>query len=108
MTLTTSGTKPTASEARELLQMDFSNTADWHREKAKEYPDDPRHLEAAELLDRLAASVNEVNEDLLQTYIRLSEDSEVHGEMLRAVGFSSSPASAFEFVSEFISERTGG
>src|SRR5512140_1067506 len=46
----------TDDEIREALRLDFEQTADWRRSKAAEYPGDSRNLEAAALLDKLAAS----------------------------------------------------
>ena len=34
------------------LQDDFKEQAGWRREKAEQYPDDKRHLEAAGIFDR--------------------------------------------------------
>ncbi len=48
---------------REALRLDFEQTADWRRSKAAEYPEDSRNLEAAALLDKLAASVETVAPD---------------------------------------------
>ena len=50
----------TDDEIREALRLDFEQTADWRRSKAAEYPEDSRNLEAAALLDKLAASVETV------------------------------------------------
>ena len=52
------GTKLTDDEIREALRLDFEQTADWRRSKAAEYPEDSRNLEAAALLDKLAASAS--------------------------------------------------
>ncbi len=41
----------------ELVAMEFIEKADWRRGKARQYPDDERNLDAAELLDRLAREV---------------------------------------------------
>jgi hypothetical protein len=49
------GHKMTDDEIREALRLDFEQTADWRRSKAAEYPEDSRNLEAAALLDKLAA-----------------------------------------------------
>ena len=46
----------TDDEIRETLRLDFEQTADWRRSKAAEHPEDSRNLEAAALLDKLAAS----------------------------------------------------
>ena len=68
------GHKMTDDEIREALRLDFEQTADWRRSKAAEYPEDSRNLEAAALLDKLAASVETVAPDLLDAYGSLWDD----------------------------------
>jgi hypothetical protein len=95
------------------LRDDFKEQAEWRREKAKQCPDDKRHLEAAAIFDRLAATVNAIPQDV---FIAFSEpgpdladgllDVERWTEMLREVGFGSSPETAQEFVRSFIADRT--
>ena len=73
----------TDDEIREALRLDFEQTADWRRSKAAEYPEDSRNLEAAALLDKLAASVETVAPGLLDAYGSLRDDymdSEQHSE----------------------------
>lgn len=41
----------------ETTALELSDKADWRRKKARQYPDDERNLDAAELLDRLASQV---------------------------------------------------
>lgn len=41
----------------ETIALELSDKADWRRQKAEQYPDDERNLDAAELLDRLAGEV---------------------------------------------------
>ena len=41
----------------ELVAMELIEKAEWRRGKARQYPDDERNLDAAELLDRLAREV---------------------------------------------------
>ena len=94
----------------EFLLLDFSNTAEWRRQKAAEYPDDTRNKEAAELLGHLASTVPQVETHLLKAYLELWEDcreAELHNELLRTVGFHWRPKTATEFVREFISHATG-
>ena len=50
---------------KEALRVDFEETARWRRSEAAEYPEDLRNLEAAALLDKLAASVESIAPDLL-------------------------------------------
>ena len=101
----------TDDEIREALRLDFEQTADWRRSKAAEYPEDSRNLEAAALLDKLAASVETVAPDLLDAYGSLRDDymdSEQHSEMFRQIGFHSWPETAEEFVKACIADRATG
>jgi hypothetical protein len=96
-----------AMAARDVLEDAFLDTARWRREKATEYPNDERNLEAAALLDRLATTVDQVEPELLAAYAKLHDDYcdiETHSEMLRAIGFDSAPETASEFVAKFISK----
>jgi len=105
------GHKMTDDEIREALRLDFEQTADWRRSKAAEHPEDSRNLEAAALLDKLAASVETVAPDLLDAYGSLRDDymdSEQHSEMFRQIGFHSWPETAEEFVKACIADRATG
>ena len=98
----------TDDEIREALRLDFEQTADWRRSKAAEYPEDSRNLEAAALLDKLAASVETVAPALLDAYGSLRDDymdSEQHSEMFRQIGFHSRPETAEDFVKACIADR---
>ena len=48
------------------LQDDFKEQAEWRREKAEQYPDDKRHLEAAAIFDRLAATVDAIRRTFIE------------------------------------------
>jgi hypothetical protein len=101
----------TEDEIREALRLDFEQTADWRRSKAAEDPEDSRNLEAAALLDKLAASVETVAPDFLDAYGSLQDDymdSERHSEMLRQIGFHSWPETAEDFVKACIADRAMG
>jgi hypothetical protein len=98
---------------RSELRDDFKEQADWRRETAKQHPDDKRHLEAAAIFDRLAATVDTVPQDVFIAYSEPGSDLadglldvERWTEMLRDVGFRSSPETAEEFVRSFIADRT--
>jgi hypothetical protein len=92
---------------------DFKEHAEWRREKAQHYPAEERNLEAAAILDRLAATVDAIPQDV---FVALSElgpnvdddllDVEQWTEMLRDVGFQSAPKNAEDFVRSFIADRT--
>jgi hypothetical protein len=45
---------------RQELQEEFERQAEGRRSKANEYPDGTRNIEAAEIFDRLAATVGEL------------------------------------------------
>jgi hypothetical protein len=98
-------------EQAEFLKYDFLNTADWRRQKAIEYPDDNRNLEAAELHEQLASTVDQIEPALLEAYIKAREEGdfyagETFSEMTRTVGFEWAPKTATEFLSEFIERIT--
>ena len=95
------------------LQDDFKEQAASRREKAERYPDDKRHLEAAAIFDRLAATVDAIPQDVFVAFSELGPnvdddllDVERWTEMLRDVGFQSAPKNAEDFVRSFIADRT--
>jgi hypothetical protein len=98
----------------ESLKDDFIDTARWREEKAVEYPNDARNLEAVKLLKELAATVDQVNPALLNAYAELWDDKdplrehEEHSDMLRTIGFQWAPDNATEFVTTFIRKMTSG
>jgi predicted P-loop ATPase/GTPase len=95
---------------KDMLKEDFANEAEWRREKAIEHPDDERNVDAAQLLDELARTVDDVDDDLLEAFENMFAESdsyravELLGQALRDVGFSSAPSNASEFVRDFIEE----
>ena len=76
--------------------VDCAGTAYWRREKAIEFPDDVRNLEAARELDRLAVEIAALQGSKLHAQLdKFFEDEEggliampVISEILRQVGFS--------------------
>jgi hypothetical protein len=96
---------------RTALRLGFEDVERWRRKQASERPNAatiPTH--AAEILSRLAASVDAVDDCLIAAYTELVEgavDVKVYTDMLAAVGFGWNPLSATEFVSNYISSRTG-
>ncbi len=94
------------------LRDDFKEQAEWRREKAKQYPDDKRHLGATAIFDRLAATVDAIPQDVFVAFSQPGPgvtdgllDVERWTEMLREVGFGSSPETAEDFVKSFIVDR---
>ena len=102
------------ADPREHLQNEIENTAHWRREKAVEFPDDRRNLEAANLLEAMAATVADISPLLMRKYLAVWDHdddnhddgnmaaTELHSDMLRAVGFSSAYKSATDFVESFL------
>ena len=101
------------AEIREMLRLDILGTAYWRSENARQFPDDARNDEAEDLLEKLEASVSEVDDELLTAWLDLFQDqterdmAEWHDE-LRRVGFQSFPSSAADLVRAFIARMTGG
>ena len=96
---------------REALRLDFEQTADWRRSQSCRVQRTVGNLEAAELLDKLAASVETVAPDLLDAYGSLRDDymnSEQHSEMFRQIGSRSWPETAEDFVKACIADRAMG
>ena len=92
------------------LQDDFKEQAEWRREKAEQYPDDKRHLEAAAIFDRLAATVDGIPQDVFRAFSKSGVndgllDVERWTEMLHDVGFGLSPKTAEDFVRSFVADR---
>lgn len=90
------------------MEIELSSTAEWRRAESIQYPHDRRNVEAAEILDRLARTVKQVDPTILAAYAELLndlKDSEQKSELLREIGFHWWPQTATEFVSRFISER---
>jgi hypothetical protein len=92
----------------DLLKMDFLGAADLRRIYAKRYPRaQASYIAVAELLEKLASTVEAVDTALLDTYGELFENedywqSEKHQEMLREIGVTIWPENAAEFVRDFI------
>jgi len=98
---------------REDIKTTFESQAEWRREKASEYPDDKRNLQAAELFDKLAATVADISPQVMNAYRdhflgRNRHDPlravEVEQEHLRGVGFHARPQNAEEFLRDLIED----
>jgi hypothetical protein len=96
----------------ETLQRDFSSTANQLRQESKFVKARAQGCaNAATMLDRLAATVKDVDPNLLLAYHELiaeSPDRVRHAELLRQVAFLGKIKTASEYVSAYISDRTGG
>jgi len=95
-----------------VLQRDFRSAADQLRQTSRRLRTTSRHyLDAADILDRWAATVNDVPPNLLVTYhepIVGAQDRERHAELLRQIAFRGTVKTASEYISAYISDRTGG
>jgi hypothetical protein len=96
----------------ESLQRDFRSAANQLRQTSRRLRSTSQHyLDAADILDRWAATVNDVPPNLLITYHELNigaADRERHAELLRQVAFKGTVKTATEYISVYISDRTGG
>ena len=100
----------TPAQAREQLAIDLLLTADWRRRRACQCPDDQRDADAAALLDKLAVSVSQIDDELLDCCVSLWGDTrewELWSKMRREIGFHRWPANAAELVAEFITVTSG-
>jgi hypothetical protein len=99
-----------ATLGAEWLRQAFESTAEWRRRVAERRPDDTRNGEAATLLDKLVASIDQMNMATLRDYHDVMHGdegisaSETEQEMLRAIGVSSWPETAEQFVRGFLSK----
>jgi hypothetical protein len=97
------------TDAAASLKVDLLDTAEFRRNEAIENPLDERYLDAMELLNSLAATVDQTEPRLLAAYAELwvgpVEASALEG-LLREVGFSFWPSTAAEFIARFIARLT--
>jgi hypothetical protein len=105
----------------EIIGYQVESTADWRREKARQFRDDDRNLRAAKELDELASGIGQIPEsdsiyaqvvERHETFIGLGDDAfsaferlneDVSAE-LRSIGFHGGYESAHSFL-EWYSER---
>jgi hypothetical protein len=96
----------------DVLQRDFSSTANQLRQEGKLVKgSSQRCADAANTLDRLAATVKDVEPNLLLAYHELvaeGPDRARHAELLRQVAFLGKIKTASEYVAAYVSDRTGG
>ena len=92
----------------------FTHMHEWRRKKEAQYPEDKRNSRAAAILDSLEAQVSALNgSPLHERLMKLWEAeercsgerdrfSEIASEELRAVGFTSFPATAQELLEAIV------
>jgi hypothetical protein len=96
----------------EHIVMQLEVSADWRREKAKEFPDDSRNIEAAEQLERLAKEISEnvgdskMYQRLLDLDGAVGEDYNISmaewlSEELRLIGFHRFYSTGAEFLAAY-------
>jgi hypothetical protein len=94
------------------LQRDFRSTAEQLRQEGRVVRVTSQScVDAADTLDRLAATVRDVDPNLLLAYHELvaeNPDRVRHTELLRHVAFAGKITTASEYLSAYISDRTGG
>src|SRR5260370_23692526 len=104
----------TMSVARiaETLQRDFRSAASQLRQTGRRLRTTSRHyLDAADILDQCAATVNNIRPDLVIPYHGLmvgTADRERHPALLRQIAFKATAKTAAEYRRAYISYRTGG
>ena len=107
-------TMTTMSVARiaESLQRDFRTAASQLRQTGRRLrTTSQHHLDAADIIDKWAVTVNDIRPDLLVTFHELMigpADRERHAELLRQIAFSGTAKTASEYLRAYISDRTGG
>jgi hypothetical protein len=104
-----------SDDLNEKIGYQVQNTAEWRREKAEQFPDDKRNLEAAKELDRLATQIEALEGSELHRQIDEAHDSinrlpdddssncwedvgEAVSAELRAIGFHSSYSTGVKFL----------
>jgi hypothetical protein len=95
-------------KVRFVLSEIFENAAIWH----SMLPRHDRTAEAGEIFRKLAVTVDQIEDESLSAYAELwagELDRLAHRQQLKSMAIGLlRPASASEFVSRFIAERTGG
>src|SRR5260370_27603150 len=102
----------TMSVARmaEMLGRDFRTAASQLRQTGRRLRTTSQHyLDAADILDRWAATVNDIRPDLLITYhepIVGTPDRDRHAELLRQIAFKGTAKTASEYLCARSEEHT--
>ena len=94
------------------LAEELESTAAWRRDVAARYPEDERHIEAANRLDRLAAEVRALENSALATRLLELYESldafdgyllvEAESEYRRQIGFWEFPTNGEEYLKDLI------
>ncbi len=96
------------------LSEDLEVQAEWRRQKAEDYPEDRRNIDAADFLSRLAKEVEQLerrNDSLLdrfeQSWRRLDDDDGLNfveklNNYHRRIGFWEFPSSGENYLEELI------
>jgi hypothetical protein len=96
------------AEVIDSLVNHLEGTANWRREKADEYPDDVRNIEAAEILDRLASQLRSLDGKTATAFavaVNTTDHfrvSEAFSEYLGRIGFDHDPRNAVELLDDIM------
>jgi hypothetical protein len=99
-------TEYAAGHFLEHLKERFEMQAEWRREKAQQYPDDVRNLDAAETFDKLAATCRDVSPQWARAYEKLWDGehfeyaAEEENDMVSSINIAY--ANAEEFIKELV------
>jgi hypothetical protein len=98
-------------EIKHDLRLDFETTAKQRRDVLSRHPDDQRNADAIRKLQDLAATVDEIPDDVAIEYGELCEGDDLcmeeASQMRQRIGFSDDYASALDFVHALIRKQTG-
>jgi hypothetical protein len=95
-----------------LIGYQVQSTAEWRRNKAEQFPDDPRNLRAAEELERLAVQIEQLEDSAIHKRVRDKTDRftavdngdgwyEINEDVsaeLRSIGFHSGYQTGEQFL----------
>src|SRR5690349_9945964 len=93
-----------------LVADNVSGTADWRSRKAVEYPDDTRKREAAEILEKIASDLlnlegTEIHHQAVEAFENQPERfCEELSELTRQVGFWYVPETGTEFLEDLLDQ----
>ena len=98
-----------------MLVETLQSQAEWHRQKALEYPEDRRNVDAAELLEKLAKEASKLDQnDFLLKRLKKRLDrlgakndgyylfSEGQSEYHRQIGFTRFPSTVRQYLKDLI------